>query len=101
MPVSGLPSYGTTNTNPDFAAVARACGAYGMRVEKPEQLARRTQGRLPAQGPALVDLVTDPNAGSCWTAAWGACSRRPARTAQRAAPPGGQQGMDFGHFHGV
>ena len=27
MLVAGLPSYGTTNKNPDFAAVARACGA--------------------------------------------------------------------------
>ncbi|MFM9797283.1 thiamine pyrophosphate-dependent enzyme, partial [Streptomyces turgidiscabies] len=39
MLVAGLPSYGTTNKNPDFAAVARACGAHGVRVEKPKDLA--------------------------------------------------------------
>ncbi len=38
MLVAGLPSYGTANTNPDFAAVARACGAYGVRVERPKDL---------------------------------------------------------------
>lgn len=51
MLVAGLPSYGTTNKNPDFAAVARACGAYGVRVEKPKQLAGCPQGRLRPQGP--------------------------------------------------
>ncbi len=39
MLVAGLPSYGTAMKNPDFAAVARACGAYGARVEKPKELA--------------------------------------------------------------
>ncbi|MEN8652657.1 pyruvate dehydrogenase [Streptomyces sp. 21So2-11] len=62
MMVDGLPSYGTTNKNPDFAAVARACGAYGVRVEKPKQLAGALKGAFKHKGPALVDVVTDPNA---------------------------------------
>ncbi|MEU8530962.1 pyruvate dehydrogenase [Streptomyces sp. NPDC048629] len=62
MLVSGLPSYGTTNRNPDFAAVARACGAYGVRVEKPKQLAGALKDAFRHRGPALVDVVTDPNA---------------------------------------
>ncbi|MFF4349515.1 pyruvate dehydrogenase [Streptomyces sp. NPDC001530] len=62
MLVSGLPSYGTTNKNPDFAAVARACGAYGVRVEKPKQLAGALRDAFKHKGPALVDIVTDPNA---------------------------------------
>ncbi|MEU8542135.1 pyruvate dehydrogenase [Streptomyces sp. NPDC048717] len=62
MLVSGMPSYGTTNKNPDFAAVARACGAYGVRVEKPKQLAGALKGAFAHRGPALVDVVTDPNA---------------------------------------
>ncbi|MET9497210.1 pyruvate dehydrogenase [Streptomyces sp. NPDC006552] len=62
MLVGGLPSYGTTNTNPDFAAVARAAGAYGVRVEKPKQLAGALKDAFRHQGPALVDIVTDPNA---------------------------------------
>ncbi|MGW2013838.1 pyruvate dehydrogenase [Streptomyces sp. NPDC001927] len=62
MLVSGLPSYGTTNHNPDFAAVARAAGAYGVRVEKPKQLAGALKDAFKHKGPALVDIVTDPNA---------------------------------------
>ncbi|MFF1451423.1 pyruvate dehydrogenase [Streptomyces sp. NPDC058274] len=62
MMVAGLPSYGTANKNPDFAAVARACGAYGVRVEKPKQLAGALKDAFKHKGPALVDIVTDPNA---------------------------------------
>ncbi|WP_369042578.1 pyruvate dehydrogenase [Streptomyces sp. Midd1] len=62
MLVAGLPSYGTTNKNPDFAAVAQACGAYGVRVEKPKQLAGALRDAFAHKGPALVDVVTDPNA---------------------------------------
>ncbi|WP_425828137.1 pyruvate dehydrogenase [Streptomyces fractus] len=62
MLVAGLPSYGTTNKNPDFAAIARAAGAYGVRVEKPKQLAGALKDAFKHKGPALVDVVTDPNA---------------------------------------
>ncbi|MFJ8669369.1 pyruvate dehydrogenase [Streptomyces sp. NPDC093600] len=62
MLVAGLPSYGTTNHNPDFAAIARAAGAYGVRVEKPKQLAGALKDAFKHKGPALVDVVTDPNA---------------------------------------
>ncbi|GAA2436323.1 pyruvate dehydrogenase [Streptomyces mauvecolor] len=62
MLVAGLPSYGTTNRNPDFAAIARAAGAYGVRVEKPKQLAGALKDAFKHRGPALVDIVTDPNA---------------------------------------
>ncbi|MFD0145510.1 MULTISPECIES: pyruvate dehydrogenase [unclassified Streptomyces] len=62
MLVAGLPSYGTTNHNPDFAAVARAAGAFGVRVEKPKHLAGALKDAFRHKGPALVDIVTDPNA---------------------------------------
>ncbi|MBT2508880.1 pyruvate dehydrogenase [Streptomyces sp. ISL-98] len=62
MLVDGLPSHGTENKNPDFAAVARACGAYGVRVEKPKHLAGALKDAFRHKGPALVDVVTDPNA---------------------------------------
>ncbi|MFE4309020.1 pyruvate dehydrogenase [Streptomyces sp. NPDC056891] len=62
MLVSGLPSYGTTNKNPDFAAIARAAGAYGVRVEKPRHLTSALKDAFKHKGPALVDVVTDPNA---------------------------------------
>ncbi|MFD7612738.1 pyruvate dehydrogenase [Streptomyces sp. NPDC059828] len=62
MLVAGLPSYGTTYRNPDFAAIARAVGAHGVRVEKPKQLAGALRDAFAHKGPALVDIVTDPNA---------------------------------------
>lgn len=62
MMVAGLPSYGTTNHNPDFASIARAAGAYGVRVEKPKQLESALKDAFKHKGPALVDVVTDPNA---------------------------------------
>ena len=63
MMVDGMPAYGTTNHNPDFAAMARAAGAHAVRVEKPKHAARRPAGRAFAhKGPALIDIVTDPNA---------------------------------------
>lgn len=62
MLVAGLPSHGTAMKNPDFAAVARACGAHGVRVEKPKDLAGALKSAFKHKGPALVDVVTDPNA---------------------------------------
>ncbi|MFE5207022.1 pyruvate dehydrogenase [Streptomyces sp. NPDC056600] len=62
MLVAGLPSFGTANTNPDFAAVAEACGAFGVRVEKPKDLPGALKAAFRHKGPALVDVVTDPNA---------------------------------------
>ncbi|MGP4000451.1 pyruvate dehydrogenase [Streptomyces sp. 8N706] len=62
MMVAGLPAYGTGNRNPDFAGVANAAGAYGIRVEKPKQLHGALRDAFKHKGPALVDIVTDPNA---------------------------------------
>lgn len=62
MLVAGLPAYGTDNHNPDFANIARAAGAYGVRVEKPKQLRGALRDAFAHQGPALVDVVTDPHA---------------------------------------
>lgn len=62
MLVAGLPSHGTSFDNPDFAAVARACGAYGVRVTKPKQVESALKDAFRHKGPALVDIVTDPNA---------------------------------------
>jgi pyruvate dehydrogenase (quinone) len=62
MLVAGLPSHGTSVDNPDFAAVARACGAYGVRVTKPKHIEGALKDAFRHKGPALVDIVTDPNA---------------------------------------
>ncbi|MCQ8192490.1 pyruvate dehydrogenase [Streptomyces rugosispiralis] len=62
MLVSGLPAYGTGYRNPDFAQIARAAGVYGERVEKPKRLRSALRAALHHKGPALLDIVTDPNA---------------------------------------
>ncbi len=57
---AGLPVWQTRLTNPDFAQYARLCGAQGYRVQRLEQLADAVQGALRAAGPALVEVLTDP-----------------------------------------
>ncbi|MGC5411403.1 thiamine pyrophosphate-dependent enzyme, partial [Streptomyces sp. DT225] len=37
-------------------------GAYGVRVEKPKELYSALKDAFKHKGPALVDVVTDPNA---------------------------------------
>jgi pyruvate dehydrogenase (quinone) len=62
MLVSGLPPYQTELKNPDFAAVARAAGATGIRIEDPGDVHEGLREALATPGPALVDVVTDPKA---------------------------------------
>ncbi|MFI1580260.1 pyruvate dehydrogenase [Embleya sp. NPDC020630] len=62
MMVAGLTPFGTTNKNPDFAAIARAAGAFGVRVEKPNKVRGALREAFAHKGPALVDIVTDPKA---------------------------------------
>ncbi|UED84129.1 pyruvate dehydrogenase [Streptomyces profundus] len=62
MMVGGLPAYGTSYRNPDFAAMAEAVGVRASRVEKPKDLRHALRDALRHKGPALVDVVTDPNA---------------------------------------
>src|SRR6202161_1164878 len=43
--------------NPDFAALARACGGYGFTARKPEELTAAISEALAVDGPAIVDAV--------------------------------------------
>ncbi len=62
MLVDGLPDFGTDDAGTDFAAVATAMGIPAVRVEKPDEVDNALQETLNRPGPALVDVVTDPNA---------------------------------------
>jgi acetolactate synthase-1/2/3 large subunit len=53
---------GTDLVNPDFAALARAYGVHGERVEHTEQFLRALGRARSAEGPALIELITDPEA---------------------------------------
>lgn len=62
MLVDGLPSYGTDSPSIDYAAVARAVGIPAVRVEDPTQIRTALREAFAHDGPALIDLVTDPRA---------------------------------------
>lgn len=57
----GLPEFGTVLNNPDLAAVGRACGLHGVRVESPDELDGAVAEALAHPGPVLLDVVTNPD----------------------------------------
>ena len=57
----GLPEYGTVLHNPDFAAVARAIGLHGVRVERPDEVDDAVREALAHEGPVLLDVLTNPD----------------------------------------
>ena len=62
MLVDGLPSFGTDSPSVDYAGVARSLGIHAERVEDPGRVRDALREALAHDGPALVDLVTDPRA---------------------------------------
>jgi pyruvate dehydrogenase (quinone) len=58
---AGLPHYGVELKNPNFAALAEAVGLTGLRVEDPAKVRAALEQAFGSKGPALVDIVTDPN----------------------------------------
>lgn len=55
----GLPAYkeGIEFPNPDYVALARACGGKGFRAAKPGDLAAAIRDGLAADGPTIVDCI--------------------------------------------
>ncbi len=47
--------------NPDYVALARACGGVGFKAEKPGELREAIDKALNADGPAIVDCVVAAN----------------------------------------
>lgn len=62
MLVDGLPDFGTDHPQVDFAAIASAAGVYAVRVTDPGSIRSALEKAFAHEGPAVVDLVTDPNA---------------------------------------
>jgi pyruvate dehydrogenase (quinone) len=62
MEAFGIPDWQTDLKNPNFARVAEAMGVMGVRIEDPSEVRSGLQRALEHPGPALVDVVTDPNA---------------------------------------
>jgi pyruvate dehydrogenase (quinone) len=57
----GLPEFGTQLDNPDLAAVAAAMGLTSRRVTEADQLDDAVGWALAADGPVLLDVVTNPD----------------------------------------
>jgi pyruvate dehydrogenase (quinone) len=58
MKASGFIETGVDLENPDFAAMARAMGIHGVRVEDPGDLQNAIRDVLAHDGPAVLDVVT-------------------------------------------
>jgi thiamine pyrophosphate-dependent acetolactate synthase large subunit-like protein len=57
MRAAGIAPIGVVGRNPDFVALASACGAAGARAHSPQELARQLQAALARSGPTLVEAV--------------------------------------------
>jgi len=58
MKAGGYLTDGTELDNPDFAAIAEACGIKGIRVEKASALNGALEQAFAHEGPVLVDVIT-------------------------------------------
>ena len=55
MVAAGIEPIGVAGRNPDFQAIAAACGAQGARVQGPDALAQGVRAALAAPGPTLLE----------------------------------------------
>jgi pyruvate dehydrogenase (quinone) len=60
--MSGDPKLDASQVLPDFdyAGYARSLGLHGVRVERPDDVGSAWDQALAADGPALIEFVTDP-----------------------------------------
>ena len=59
MMAAGILGQGTELVNPDFVAIARSAGMFGVRVEDPADLKNAVTEAFQHDGPALVDAVVN------------------------------------------
>ena len=62
MLVNGLPDFQTDVPDTNYAEIARAIGFHAERVEDASRLEGACREAFAAPGPALVEVITDPNA---------------------------------------
>ncbi len=61
MVLDGNPQFGVELQPIDFAAYAKACGAGGYTIDRPEEAAAILREALAYPGPAVIQAVVDPN----------------------------------------
>jgi pyruvate dehydrogenase (quinone) len=59
MVAAGILGQGTELVNPDFVALARSAGMFGVRVEDPADLKQAVTEAFQHDGPALIDAVVN------------------------------------------
>ena len=59
MMAAGILGQGTELVNPDFVALARSAGMFGVRVEDPADLKKAVNEAFQHDGPALIDAVVN------------------------------------------
>jgi pyruvate dehydrogenase (quinone) len=57
MVAANIPQLGVIGRNPDFVALAQACGAEGYRVHDPGALTEALRTALSQAGPTLIEVV--------------------------------------------
>ena len=62
MEVAGIPDWQTDNVNPDYAMVAQAMNIKSWAVHNTENVEDAIKQAFEYEGPALVEIFTDPNA---------------------------------------
>jgi thiamine pyrophosphate-dependent acetolactate synthase large subunit-like protein len=69
MVAAGIPQLGVIARNPDFVALAHACGAEGYRVHDPAALAEAIRTALSHPGPTVIEAVASSfDNHPAWTA---------------------------------
>ncbi|CAN7302885.1 thiamine pyrophosphate-binding protein [Bradyrhizobium sp. LjRoot220] len=53
---------GTNLANPDFAALARACGGFGARIDRTEDFAKTFDEAVASRLPSIIELTISPEA---------------------------------------
>jgi pyruvate dehydrogenase (quinone) len=60
MKAAGILTHGTSLVDTDFSKLAYAAGILGLRAERPEQVKPMLNQALEHNGPALIDVVVNP-----------------------------------------
>jgi pyruvate dehydrogenase (quinone) len=60
MKAAGILTHGTSLITTDFSKLAEAAGILGLRAERPEQVKPMLNQAIQHDGPALVDVVVNP-----------------------------------------
>ena len=55
---------------PDYAALARAYGAVGVRIEAPDQLGDALREAIRSDKPTVLDVQVDPKRGRVGVSGW-------------------------------